>query len=75
MAQSVKKVRNGELDFFKFLFAIVIFLYHCRSFADTGETIILRNGSYAVEFFFIVSGFSLYPVFNGFQKRKILTVP
>ncbi len=70
MAQEIKKVRNGELDFFKFIFAIVIFLYHCRSFATPTDTIILRNGSYAVEFFFIVSGFFFIPSVQRYAKKQ-----
>lgn len=46
---------NGEIDVWKFLFAVVIFLFHSHVFCETP----LPKGSICVEFFFIVSGFFL----------------
>lgn len=49
-----RKVRNGEIDFLRFFFAIMIMLYH---WCDVFEFDFLRNGYIGVEFFFLVSGF------------------
>lgn len=46
--------RNGEIDFLRFLFSIVIVFTHFNNNYHFG---FFTNGSIAVEFFFIVSGF------------------
>ena len=51
--------RVGIIDFFKFIFSILLVGFHTGTFYDTGEEFIWRGGFIAVEFFFIVSGYLL----------------
>lgn len=48
--------RNGEIDCYKFLFAMIIVLFHSNNFAASGESL-FPSGDIGVEFFFIVSGY------------------
>lgn len=56
---------NPEIDFWKFVFAIVIFLYHSQKFEVTSGVSFFRRGYLAVEFFFIVSGYLMTPRGGG----------
>ena len=47
--------RNGELDFFKLLFCIVVISFHSGYFIQS-ENGYFKGGSIAVDFFFVVSG-------------------
>ena len=49
------KKRNGELDFWKFLFSIEIVIFHGKNLTTQGDNY-FQNGALAVEFFFLVSG-------------------
>ena len=46
--------RNGEIDLLRFVFSMVIMLYHFRTIIPIQ---IFKLGSIGVEFFFVVSGF------------------
>lgn len=48
--------RNGEIDFLRSVFAIIIVLHHSR-FLVGDQRCLFLGGSLAVEFFFIVSGY------------------
>ena len=48
--------RVGEMEFLRFIFSIIIIFHHSRNFIGN-ETALFLNGSFAVEFFFILSGF------------------
>ncbi len=50
-----KKKRNGELDFWKFIAALFVALYHSHSIFD--REVFPKHGALAVEFFFIVTGY------------------
>ena len=50
------KTRNGKLDFWKFIFSLVIVIHHGRNLMGDEGSLFL-GGSFAVEFFFIVSGY------------------
>ncbi|MDO4493038.1 MAG: acyltransferase family protein [Clostridia bacterium] len=52
------KQRNGKIDFYKFVFSVIIVLHHTRSLLGDSECLFL-GGSFAVEFFFMVSGYLL----------------
>ncbi len=54
----MKTKRNGRIELLRFLFALVILLHHTR-FLFGYEQGILIGGSFAVEFFFLVSGYLL----------------
>ncbi|MBQ9861374.1 MAG: acyltransferase [Clostridia bacterium] len=46
----------GEMEFLRFVFSIIIVLHHSRNFVGNKSSLFL-NGAFAVEFFFILSGF------------------
>lgn len=50
--------RNAVIDLLKFIFAIMIVLYHSKSFSGD-EPRIITGGYIAVDFFFVVSGYYL----------------
>lgn len=48
--------RNGKIDFLRFLFSLIIVIHHSRYlFGD--DNCLFLGGSFAVEFFFLVSGY------------------
>lgn len=51
----MNKKRNGSLDFWKFIFSILIVVFHGKNLSN-GEPWLFLGGSIGVEFFFIVSG-------------------
>ena len=53
--QTLKSGRNGKLDLLKFIFSVVIVIHHGKNVADH-QYWFSAGGSFAVEFFFIVSG-------------------
>lgn len=78
------KKRVGSIDFLKFVFAIIIVMYHGTAFFPEGSRPLCLSGYIAVEFYFIVSGYLLtassenydgYGLFDadfGMIRRKIL---
>ena len=55
---SSKRGRVGEMELWRFLFAIIIVFHHSRNLIGN-ENAPFFNGAYAVEFFFILSGYLL----------------
>lgn len=51
------KKHNGVISLWKFLFCMMIVIYHANIFATGNENIFLATGSIGVEFFFLVSGY------------------
>ncbi len=52
---AISRAYNPEVDFWKFIFALIVFLHHLHHvIPDTGP---FTRGYLAVEFFFIVSGY------------------
>ncbi len=66
--------RNREIDLFKFVFSIIIVLYHARLFgnSDLGDIVAFEKGALAVEFFFLISGFYFIPSINSFINKNNL---
>ena len=62
-AKSVLKARNGKIEFLRFIFCIIVLLYHIAESTIGLKYEILDNitffgkGYFCVEFFFIVSGY------------------
>ena len=52
--ESVK--RNYTLDFLKFVFAVIVMLFHSNSLTSDQGQMTFLNGRIGVEFFFLVSG-------------------
>lgn len=51
------KKRNGVIDLLKFLFAVMIVIFHSKNFVNAESEKILRSAGLGVSFFFIVSGY------------------
>lgn len=50
--------RNGTISFLKFIFSIVVIIFHCNLIFYTKTSFVFAKSGYlAVEFFFFVSGF------------------
>lgn len=74
MDNCCKNERNYNLDFFRFIFSIIIVYYHLLNsniipFTNGAELYVFLKGSCAwagnlVEFFLLIGGYFLYEVFN-----------
>ena len=64
------KNRNRAIDFLKFIFAIIIVVFHGTESIDP-EGGIFRSGRLAVEFFFIVSGYFMCVSAEKFRNQEI----
>ncbi len=53
--ESSNKKHNGIIGFWKFMFCILILLFHCAE--KMGKKGFFESGRIGVEFFFIVSGY------------------
>ena len=53
------KKHNGIISLWKFIFSLVIMIYHAKIFFPEENIPIFRGGYIGVEFFFLVSGFFL----------------
>ena len=51
--------RNGEIDLLKFLFSLMIVIYHTKNFTEYYGQNLFMQGSIGVSFFFLVSGYLL----------------
>ena len=81
-----KTVRNGKIDLMKFIFSIVVVIYHFN--VGNYNYIFMKKGYIAVEFFFVTSGFlfaksisrinyqkeTLVKDSLGFMKRKYFSL-
>ena len=65
-----KSKYNPEVDFWRFVFAVVIFLYHSAKFIDQSGSSLLSRGYLAVEFFFIVSGFFMASTIRNYENNS-----
>lgn len=61
----MKKTRNGTIDFLKFLFSVIIVLFHPHIMIDDAK--FFDGGYIFVEFFFIVSG---YYMMLSYSKKE-----
>lgn len=77
--------RVGEIDLFRFIFSVIIVLRHAQGL--TGENLLFPGGAFAVEFFFLVSGYlmmasiekrgetgNLAMETTDFLKRKVIAI-
>ena len=63
--------RNGAIEFYRFIFAIIVCLLHFRNYGDFGKAPTAFFGGYlAVDFFFIVSGCFLMQQWVNEQKQN-----
>lgn len=60
---TVKKMKNGKIEFLRFALCFIIMLYHIGEttigldYVITGNLTFFANGYFGVEFFFVVSGY------------------
>jgi peptidoglycan/LPS O-acetylase OafA/YrhL len=67
------KKRNGIISLWKFIFAVVIVLFHTKAFYTNNNIPVFKYGYIACEFFFIVSGFYFAKsVINEKYNNKIV---
>lgn len=59
-AATPSRKRNGGIDLWKFIFSIVIVLFHFSENLGDDAIKLFSSGSIAVEFFFVVSGFLMF---------------
>ena len=64
-----KYSKNGKIDFLKFLFAVVIVIHHGAKNVIDIKNPLYTGGSFAVEFFFIVSGYLLMASISRLPDR------
>ena len=71
-----KKTKNGRIELLRFLFAIMILLFHIQKRFMNGKVVLAPNllylfnrGYFGVEFFFLVSGYLLAA--GCFAKREV----
>ena len=53
----IKKRKNGRIEFFRFIFAMIVMIFHGKNVMNDGEIRIMFSGRLGVEFFFLVSGY------------------
>ena len=51
----IKTKRNGEIEFWRAVFCMIVFIYHISLDFDSSTTI-FKMGQIGVEFFFLISG-------------------
>lgn len=66
----MKSRYNGAIDFWKFIFCLVILIYHVGEYFGTGDYP-FRWGMYSVEFFFVVSGY--FMCISADKKKDCVT--
>ena len=66
-----KKARVGTVDFFKFIFSMIIVFCHANNFFSRPGSYFAMSGFIAVEFFFIVSGYLLAAKASKFKGGSV----
>lgn len=64
--------RNGTIDFMKFVFSIIIVLFHYTFSSLANNSRLFINGRIGVEFFFLVSGFFMAQSANRYYNQKLI---
>lgn len=54
---STQKKRNGKIEFLRFVFAVVVVIFHAETIMVNQKAVIMFSGRMAGEFFFLVSGY------------------
>ena len=67
------KDRFGKISLWKFLFSIMIIIFHVGNVLDYNKfRFNFRSGSIAVDFFFVVSGFFFCRKYINYEIKKSL---
>lgn len=64
-------VRNGSIDFWKFIFSVMIAHFHSSNMTDIKNIPFIGAGP-AVEFFFLVSGFLMAQSLSKYPRNSLL---
>lgn len=74
-----RKERNGKIEFFRFVFSVIIILFHCNRILGNGgskdgyELGMFPRGYIGVEFFYFVSGYLMAnSLFQSQEEKKSL---
>ncbi len=62
--------RNYYIDFLRFVFSVIIVFYHSWIFASSWGECYFNRGFYAVDFYFIVTGFLLLSSLEKMWQKK-----
>lgn len=65
-----RKNRNGKIDLLKFLFAVIVLIHHSR-YVVGDENSLFLGGSYAVEFYFLVSGYLMMASIKKMSQQTL----
>ena len=71
MSKTTPSVRNGAIDFWKFIFAVMIAHFHSNNMTDVKNIPFIGAGP-AVEFFFLVSGFLMAQSLSKYPKSTLI---
>ncbi len=66
-----RKKRNGAIDFWKFVFSILIVQFHSTNLTKMKDDVKFIGGALAVEFFFLVSGYLMAASISRYKEEDI----
>ena len=66
---NINKTYNGAIDFWKFIFCLVILIFHVGEYFGEGN-FLFRWGQFSVEFFFVVSGYFMCVSAHNAEKKE-----
>lgn len=69
---NIQKVRNGGIDFWKFIFSILVVQFHSSNLTKIKTTPFI-GAAVAVEFFFLVSGYLMAASISRYKETDIVT--
>ena len=72
MIKKLPLSRNGEIDFWKFIFSLIIVIHHSYFFIPNQTRYFFGQGSICVDFFLIISG---YFMANSMCRKKLEYTP
>lgn len=71
MSEQSVKTRNGEVDFWKFIFSLMVVQFHSSNLTKIKTTPFV-GGAIAVEFFFLVSGYLMAASISRYKEDEIM---
>lgn len=69
-SKKIKSRRNGEIEFLRFVFATMVVLKHSINLIGAENSKYFLKASFAVEFFFIVSGYFMMVSVDKFNSKS-----
>lgn len=62
--------RNGKIEFFRFIFCLIVAIFHGKTTMTDGKIRIMFSGRLGVEFFFLVSGYLMAASVNKILANR-----